>query len=603
MENLEKSMTKKMNPHQSFFTCLLILRITSTLYAHLIHDLISSETYFQLTTFPQSSPTEIIEPQYPLPCRPLPRDSGTIHAPTSGSILQLHPSAHAFGVVCICVKKTTVNKKTWVGVSYYDKITLNHGNCKDYPQLLQDVYKSKMEGDFYSALLPHQTQAFDPDISEENFPYFGSETATRPLYKCTKTTFSQNLHYQLIDPHPEQICNQVPCLINNHTLFYSNEFNKKNHQCLLFKLRDISGLLLRNPLLSNKTIIFSSDAHGRDLSFNTDPLQDPECISPNGDRVYISQEGVYMSFQIQKETGLDVLQWMMGKQRFRRSPIQSIPYDIESSQKFDIIPISQQNQWLFSRITTDEAGLLHLMHASVNHTIQDLLSIKHIQCMMKRRLDLMSYYIVEQFPMPYLKSIYPEHSFVLESRSPLTIRKGVRLLFRYSSLPSNLTLNSNNQLLIKLSGRECQVQNITGTVSCDDKKPNDVKLLNKSFLLPLVDGQSYDLNSDKRVHNGWSYTIQTNIFEQTFIPLEINYEQDSDYLREIESASLVYINTRTDQHTDSDWGKSVVEGIQQLFDFQKIMYIITTLLFGTIVLSIIMTCLKSGTQALATRIF
>lgn len=435
-----------------------------------VRDLAHNNLYSLLTTFPSSLKLETIHRQYPLPCSPVSISDSLRTQPVTGTVFQVHPHASAYGVVCICIRKHTINAMTWTGVAYYQFIEEIHSACDKFPKRERQAYSDHMHGKYYDSLLPHQTSVLDPFRSEESFLYFGTEEQTRFIYKCTKIPFTQDIHYRLIDPFPDSVCNSVPCLINYHSIFYSTEFNKDNHQCLLFQLKSMSGILMIDPQQSNSTMIFTSDAHARDLTFDIERTPQPECRDTGGEPIYMSKEGVYVSFGIRQD-GVDpllrLIQDSRNTSRSRRSrrtthTIPIIPVDISKSVTFDLVPISQQNQWLFTRVTTDESALLHIMRKNIQNTITDLISIKHLQCIMQRRMDLNSYYLVKQFPMPYLKSILPEHSFRIHSREPLVIQKGVRMLFKVSSLGSNLTINDENDLNVVISGRNCTVQNITG---------------------------------------------------------------------------------------------------------------------------------------------
>lgn len=144
---------------------------------------------------------------------------------------------------------------------------------------------------------------------------------------------------------------------------------------------------------------------------------------------------------------------------------------VVSTKNFDMVPIAQQNNWLFTRMTTEEAGLKHLITTQTNDQVHDLFLLRHLVCIYRKKAELIAFYLSKQFPMPYLKLRFPEDSLTIIRRDPLTVKKGTSMIIDWKVLNKTHVYTESCGLIVQIASRWRLIENITGIVDCDLKLP------------------------------------------------------------------------------------------------------------------------------------
>lgn len=278
-----------------------------------------------------------------------------------------------------------------------------------------------------------------------SFSYWSQETQDRFYLSVTKIQFAENIKGELIDPFPDHPCERVPCEVTPHALFYSPHFTATpKDECFLLELVEISGVLMLYEEPDTFFITFSSTSHEKDLTFSIDVGSNIQCTIQYR-KVYQSNEGVLVSFS-KSDAGLDGIEYLLSRLNMSKysSPNAIRPISphistrvrrgVVSTKNFDMVPIAQQNNWLFTRMTTEEAGLVHLITTQTNDQLHDLFLLRHLVCVNRKKAELIAFYLSKQFPMPYLKLRFPEDSLTFTSRDPLKGKKGTSMIMDWKVL-------------------------------------------------------------------------------------------------------------------------------------------------------------------------
>lgn len=528
---------------------------------------------YKLTSFSLSDPPIIITPELPLPCKAPNPDLMQNGRDTEVKIFQIHPHSSGVGMMFTCLKRTSWNSRTWYGAPQIDQLVEIKIPCNSLPDIESSRLNDTIIDPGWKILNVHISKPYRLTIYEESYPYFSTEFVSY-FAIVTRIPYTRSVRGSLIDPFPDNPCSEIPCALTAHTQFYSHDWLNTKSGCTLIHLSTVFGTLSVDP--DKLGARFSSASSFMDLNFH--PIEQSEVQCREEDyRVYLSREGVFAGFKVIKNE-IDELERVFGVgpshnadlRMLTEQPRQSIrrQRDLDKSNQFDLIPLSQQNVWIYSHQSLEESNLMFLMRKANEANFKNILFIRHMICLLQRTSKIAAFHLVDSIPIPYLRFTFPNEVFLVMKRKPLTVRKGTYYLLNANSLNFPFQLSSPGFLYSQRHGLHCEKANITGVISCGSEPPKELLNLTSSFYLPSpmklwINIKTKEVIGDEEL----DHNIQNpNIVRQWTSP-SLYYEKDSGTLRDLESSidfkAMKVSQSSVDNLWESEIG-SVVSGLKSM---------------------------------------
>lgn len=421
------------------------------------------------------------------------------HILTSIHIHQLDPDMTKSGLLLTCSIRKSVCGRNWL----MQKIITSNITLSNDCSLIEKELKTKLNNlldldHLHEKLLPFQIKIIElgnPLLWE--FPITGFHENQIYLIKIIKIKTSVDIKGKLIDPKPKSQCSTSLCIINDSTLLFRKDLSSTS-LCRTVKIMDTKGALIFDESKMLRKPRFISTISEIELNFPLLENNEVACVS-HGQPIYYSEEGALVSFE--PEQGVCPLYtayhdfdyigfktWMGSLSHLRETR--------SLTNNFDIVPLSSQASWIYSKITSNEANLMYYVNQLRNDSLADFLNLRHISCQNLFYIKTMAFHLFSVSPENWIKIHNPNTPFIIKSLNPTKVIFGTTMITRYRVGICSCT---DNGIIIHMKEMSCEIKNITGEIlSCRKTAPFFYNCVRP--ILPMLSGVYLDTCTGEEIN-------------------------------------------------------------------------------------------------------